>query len=801
MTETSQTPADQGKITYRVADLLIETGRQRVMRAEQALSVTGLSYDLLLVLIIEAPNLVSNDELMAKVWPKTIVSPETLSQRIKLLRDSLGDDPRKPTYVEGLRGRGYRLIPPVERLTVVGTETIAPKVSPVEEAVAVPAEADSAAAAGPSRPVSRTRPWMIAALVLLAVVATIFGWRQLKQSQRASVNVIAVQPRAVAVLPFQNLSAEPGSEYIALGIAESVLNRLGSIHELIVIARSSSFSLGNSHPDAQETGRKLGVEYLVEGSVQRAGSKLRVNAQLVDAVHNQELWSLSFDRNLDDVFAVQDEIALRVAQKLKVSLNSASLEYSKYGTEAYLAFLQGRALLESRKIPDTEAAIAQFSRALQLAPAFAAAMTDLAYAKMSLASVRNNFNKTSGTLMPEMQSLVNRAIELDPAAGAPYYMRAQLTIDSGQGQKAIEADFRKGFELAPNYALGVYNYGSFLNEAKRFDEALALLDRASVLDPLAASTHYLRGEILHLAYGRLDDAAAAFRQALAVEPDYYPALTRLALVVFNQGKLAESIRLTEKSIAIEPKAGWTRAILVWLYAHASDLGAARDVQNGFEAGDASAPFNEALVCYCAGNLEGAERITRRALLDPDADVSTTYALADEAVVERALARGDAAGARAFLLATPGLKMDHGRIAIVDENWPTFIDVAAMERQLGNAREATLLAESILAYAQKNTATGPPGLTDWTRASALAILGRDDEAMAALENMSRNQNRLRWWVTLDSDPIFNALRKTPRFQAYATEIRAWVAREQSVLRGMRERGEVPMRFAAATVGGC
>src|ERR1700733_15060231 len=106
MTDPSKTAADQGKITYRVGDLLIDTGRQRVTRSEQTLPVTGLSYDLLLVLVAGAPNLVSNDELLAKVWPKSVVSPETLSQRIKLLRDSLDDDPRKPTYVEGLRGRG-----------------------------------------------------------------------------------------------------------------------------------------------------------------------------------------------------------------------------------------------------------------------------------------------------------------------------------------------------------------------------------------------------------------------------------------------------------------------------------------------------------------------------------------------------------------------------------------------------------------------------------------------------------------------------------------------------------------------
>lgn len=126
MSDPTKTASDQGKAVYRAGDLLIDTGRQRVTRAGEALAVTGLSYDFLMVLIREAPNLLANDELLEKVWPKRLVSPETLSQRVKLLRDSLGDDPRHPTYVEGLRGRGYRFIPLVERVAAGNVETITP---------------------------------------------------------------------------------------------------------------------------------------------------------------------------------------------------------------------------------------------------------------------------------------------------------------------------------------------------------------------------------------------------------------------------------------------------------------------------------------------------------------------------------------------------------------------------------------------------------------------------------------------------------------------------------------------------
>jgi TolB-like protein/DNA-binding winged helix-turn-helix (wHTH) protein/Tfp pilus assembly protein PilF len=804
-----QAEADQAAITFRVGDLLIDTGRQRVTRDGVALMLPKLSYDLLLVLVRAAPNLVTNDELLDRVWPKSVVSPETLSQRIKLLRDALGDTPRNPSYVEGLRGRGYRLVPTVERLAggVAPTDAAATAAASagLDAAAADPAPADAAAEpVVPPRAGGLRRAVLIAGLGMLGLVAAGLGVHlagQRAPAPKTNVDVVAVQPRAVAVLPFDNLGDAPGGQYIALGIAESVLNRLGSVRELIVIARSSSFSLGTPHPDAREVARKLGVQYVVEGSVQRAGSRLRVNAQLVDAVRNQEMWSLSFDRNLDDVFAMQDEIAVRVAEKLEVSLSKARPEYAAFGTEAYLAYLHGQALLESRKVPDVETAIAEFSRALELAPAFAAAMTDLAAAKLQLSSIRADFNRQKDSLLPQLQSLVDRAIELDPATGSAYYMRAQLTLDKHGSPAQVEADFRKGFELAPNDAFGVFNYGAWLLAGSRYDEALALMDRASLLDPMAPSTHYLRGQILFNGFGRLEEAAASYRQALAVAPDFYAAYIRLAMVMFFDGRLAEAIQAAEKSVAIEPKAGWVRARLVWFYLHLGDVEAARDVQRGFDAADASGRFNASLICYRAGDLEGADRIARRGVAEPDVDTGFGFALATEAVVELALSHHRPDTARNFILSIPDLHLEQGRLTVVEDNWPYFVTLAALEQYGGNPAEARRLAGEILEFIERGSLHGPVGFVEWTRASALAQLGRDDEAMQALERMARAGSRLRWWVTLESDPSFAALRGTPRFQKFAAETRQWVATQQGLVRTLRERGELMPRSATTPVDGC
>ena len=813
MSESSRSESGLEKPHYRVGDLLIDTGRQRVTRGDDAIPLPRLSYDLLIALVHAAPNLISNDALMELVWPKLVVSPETLSQRVKLLRDALGDDPRNPRYVEGLRGRGYRLLPSVERdrPSAAGADTAVPTAAmPAESTTAAIAPLPSPPAPGvpARRPRAQLRWIAVAGIAAAGLIATLFGLLAVTKRepvpQKASVDVVAVQPRSIAVLPFDNLSTETGNEYIAAGMAESVLNRLGTSRQLVVIARSSSFALGKSALDARDAGRKLGVGYLVEGSVQRVGRKLRVNAQLIDTTHDTEMWSLSFDRTIDDVFAVEDEIAQRVADKLAISLHEPSANYASFGAEAYFELLKGRALLETRKISDVEASILHFSRALELAPTFAAALTDLAYAKYTLASVRGNFSKQARTLLPDIKSLVNRAIQLDPSAGAPYYLRAELQSDDIRGAAEAEADYRKAFELAPNYASGVYGYGNFLVNHGRDDEALAILDRAILLDPLAPSNHYLRATILRETLGRTDQAAASYQQAIAVAPEFYPAYTRLAQVRFLEGKLAEAIKLGEKSIAIEPQVRWTRERLIWFFVHLDDLAAARDVLRGFDAGHAGAPMAEALICYRTGNLERAEYFTHTALLnDPDSDQGgMAFIVAIEAVIERALAQHSPVTARQFILAIPGLKLDHGKIAVVDDNWPFFVQMAAFERQSGDLGAAKDLALGILDFAERSSkAPGPPGMLDWTRASALAILGRNDDALSSLEKMMGVGNHMRWFVTFERDPTFVPLRAMPRFQKMAADTKVWLAGQQQLVRQMRQRGEIPPRAAEAVPGGC
>ncbi|HEY0801585.1 MAG TPA: winged helix-turn-helix domain-containing protein [Steroidobacteraceae bacterium] len=791
-----------GAQLLRVGDLLIDLGRQRVTRGESVIGLPKLSYELMIALVRAAPNLVSTDALMEQVWPKAVVSPETLSQRIKLLRDALGDDPRNPRYVEGLRGRGYRLIPSVEGVTTAGDEGQSPGVATAANAGVANTQVQTAVSVPlPKRSLRPLHIW--AGVIAVALISGVFVIRKMTRTEpikpRTSVEVVAVQPRAVAVLPFDNLSSAPDNDYIAMGMADSVLHQLASLPELIVVARSSSFALGRPTPDARESGRRLGVRYLVEGSVQRAGKALRVTAQLIDTTTNNQLWSLKVERSVDDVFLLQDQIAQRVAQELDVTLNGRAAKYAQYGTDAYLAFLKGRALIESRKVKDVEDSIRQFSRAIELAPSFAAAITELARAKLLLASLRGDLSL--GKIWLEINALVDRAIEIDSGAGEPYFLRAQCKLDFHGG--GAEADFRKGLDLAPNFGPGLRLYASYLFEQERYDESLAIVDRARLVDPLVAENHYLKGEVTRRGLHRPEEAAALYLQALAVAPDFYPAYARLGQVRFEQGRLAEAIKYGEKSIAIEPSATWTRDRVVWFYVDVGDLSAARDVLRGHISANLIA--GEAVICYRAGNLERAELLLHKNISDPDLDpgsMGLSFLLATDAVVERAIAMHTPATARQFILSIPGLEKERTTLSVVGGNFPQIVQLATLEHFAGNRAVADDLAKRTLEFFDHGGSISVPGADDMVRAWALALLGRTDAALSQLENLIRSGNHAGWWDRFERNPAFADLRATPRFQAIAAGTRIWLQREAQLLAQMRLQGEVPRRQGATiTPNGC
>jgi len=372
-----QTPNGTLEITSEVfiaGDLHVDVGQQRVTRAGIEITLPNLSFQLLLALIRVAPNVLSNDLLMARVWPGLVVSPETVAKRVNLLREALGDSAQEPRYIAGVRSRGYRL--------VAAVSPAVPPTPPLEGSLSAPGVVtqpdelstnDTLAIEPRMVPAKPSRIWWLVLPVLLAAIFAIaigvrkadrghaVGAQPIPQNALRETAAIGARARTVAVLPFDNISADAADAYLAQGLPEMILNRLSRIEGLSVIARNSSFALPTKNIDSSEIGRRLNSGYLIGGSVQREADRLRVAVHLVDTAAGTLVWSAHFDRGLHDIFSIEDEIADQIASVLSVRLGEIEpkprVGPRSANLEAYLAFLRGRTLLGRLTVAESEAAV------------------------------------------------------------------------------------------------------------------------------------------------------------------------------------------------------------------------------------------------------------------------------------------------------------------------------------------------------------------------------------------------------------------------------------------------------------
>ena len=772
---------------YRVDDLVVDAGRITVSRADRELALPKLSFDLLIALIEAAPRVVSPDELMDRVWSGLVVGPETVSQRIKLLRDSLGDDPKTPRYVAGVRGRGYRLLPEVVRIDPAG-------------------QAAATAAATSPIPASRARWQVFLPLLALGIVIAGGLWLLLDRGREAApasetVPTMPLPARSVAVLAFEDRGGAPGTEILAVGIPETVLHQLARFPGLTVIARSSSFAFRDRPGDLRVIGRRLNVRYLLEGSVQTAGSRLRVTSSLVDAESGASVWSMQFDRAPNDVFAMQDEIAIEVARAMQLTLDAgtdavASLRQAATTSyEAYLAFLRGRALLANSRVADLPAAIETLSAAVRHDPGFAAAYVLLARAQVSLAGQKPAADPAANFTQAVERGLamLDKAIALDPKSGEAYVERGYLKAHRDLG--AADADIRRGLELSPNYARGYEVLAAVLfQSAARRREALEMLEKARRLDPLASRLDVLKATYLDWGAGEMAQAARLLEAVLERDPLYLPAMIRLADVRWcGEGEHAESIQLLEQAVALDPgnETAWRQ--LAAAYLDVGDLAAARSALGSPAVDPDYRQLQLALFLKDwprAGETAYAmiAKNTTQPQIEPHIALAIRRHARETGEYRRAIEALEKWASVSWDEGEPVLEgqldMGHGAAGLAD-----------MLLADGQNARATAVLEALLADTDKQINQYGRGEV-WVnggRAIAFALLGRPDEAVATLQRQAQRHFSMHIWrIALEDEPAFDSLRGRKDFQALLAEVRANSERERRQLQKMRSEGLTPER---------
>jgi TolB-like protein/lipopolysaccharide biosynthesis regulator YciM len=660
-------------------------------------------------------------------------------------------------------------------------------------------------------PLGTSRARRIGLMGVAALVAALlaYGWYAREQQAReaettpvgSSLATTELPSRSIAVLPFEDRGGSPGTDVLAEGIPETVLYQLALMRGLTVIARGSSFAFKGHSEDMRVIGRKLNVRYLLEGTVQTAGDRLRVTSSLIDAQTGASVWSRQFNPAPQNVFAVQDEIALEVARALQLTLDSAdgsAASPRRVGTEnfeAYFEFLRGRALLASVRVAELPAAINALNAAIRHDPKFASAYVLLARAKVLLAeqSLVGEPQERFASAIENAVGLLNEAIELDPDSGEAYVERGYLKLYFDVA--AADADLRRGLELAPNYARGYEGLAAVMFQSvARRREALEMVEKARRLDPLELRLDVIKATYLLFGSGDMKQAAQVAEAVLERDPLYVPALVRLADVRWGgQGKHADSVALAEQAVALDPgnETAWRHLAVSYLsvgepaaaeaaLGHVADDPALKWLilhlynNEWRKAGEAAYTLIAAGPTYRQIESHIALAIRRHARVTGD------YQRAIEALEVWAAVTWD--GDEPVLEGQ--LDMGHGVAAVAD------MLMASGQKDRARALLVELLAD---ADVQINRYGRGEIWLNGGRAIAYALLDRPDDAIATLQRQSQLGFLSHLWrITLEDEPAFDSLRSREDFQALLADVRANEAREREQFLRMRADGLIPKR---------
>jgi TolB-like protein len=421
---------------------------------------------------------------------------------------------------------------------------------PPEKLKSLAAAVSAPQATTPAR--AKRMPWQevidIEVYLLLEIAAGVFFFRQRTKSA-------AAPEKSIAVLTLVNSSGDPANEYFADGMTEEFISSLSRLQELKVIGRSSSFQFKGKTGDSKTIGERLGVRYVLEGSVRKSADRVRIAVALVKAGDGSNVWSETYDRELKDIFAVQSEIAGAVAKQLKVALlgtngQSAQLPTaatpSNQNVEAYNALLQGNFYITRRTTDDNRKAIGYYQEAIRLDPRYALAYAGLSGAALNLAT------RYAGVAPREVEELIatarasaKRSLELDPNLADAHSAQGEILADIDFNFVEAEAEFRRALELAPQDAAIISSLALVMSTLGRLDEAVALGERAIALEPLRGGSHRNLSVNLTL-LGRYDEAEAAVRKAIELQPQAATNYAQLAIIQILRGKSGEAVEFAKK---------------------------------------------------------------------------------------------------------------------------------------------------------------------------------------------------------------------------------------------------------------
>ena len=470
--------------SYEFGDFRLDAERRLLRRREGA--VVPLSpkvFETLLCLLQNRDGVLTKEALMARIWPDSIVEENNLTQNISALRRIFGETPGTHRYIVTVPGRGYRFV-----------------------------------AAVTSAPTSET------------ATAPLLG-----------------SAKTLAVLPFKPLLSEDRDAALEMGIADTLITRLGNIREVTVRPLSSVRRFGGLEQDPIAAGRTLAVQAVLDGTIRRASDRIRVTARLINVADGVALWTGSFDETFTDVFGVEDAISGRVAQALALHLSPEEEERvtKRYtaNSAAYQLYLAGRYHWSRITLPEIRKSIECFRAAIDLDPSYALAYAGLAESYRALPITSD---VPSNEAMPQAKEAAARAIQIDESLAEPHASLCFIRFWYDWDWPGAERSGRRAIELNDNSAFAHLAYSHLLSVLGRHEEAVAEGERARELEPVSLIINALNGALLYYA-GRFEEGAARLRSTLDLQPEFWVARLFLGKIQTEQERYAEALEEFERA--------------------------------------------------------------------------------------------------------------------------------------------------------------------------------------------------------------------------------------------------------------
>lgn len=515
---------------YEFEEFRIDVSKRQLTKLNgDQIPLTPKVFDTLVYLVRHCGIVIEKNELMRQIWADSVVEENNLNQNISTLRRVFGEKPGEQRFIVTIAGHGYRFVSEVRPILDLGPAVTARG-----------SQSDVAKNEAPkARPQSivQKRTWLVA-LVFLAIFA--LGWSGsylLRRNGKAPDAAI----KTIAVLSFKPLVHENRNEALEFGMAEALISRLSG-GEVIVRPLSAIRRYSSIEQDSLIAGRELGVESILDGTIQTWGNRIRVSARLLRTSDGKQLWAEQFDDTATDIFAVQDAISEKVAAALKIRLGAREKKHSTKSVEAYQLYMNGGYHLDKLRPSDIRTSISYFEKAIAIDQGYALAYTRIAQAYGVLG--------ISGEMRPaeaftKANAAAQKAIELDDTLGEAHDSLCMGMFWNGWDWSAAERECLRSLEIDPNNAVSHGNYALLLSITGRHTQALAESKRSLELNPLHLAQNALEGQIL-LNAGRADDALIQLRKTSELEPNFWMPHFVAASAYIEKAMFAEAIAESRK---------------------------------------------------------------------------------------------------------------------------------------------------------------------------------------------------------------------------------------------------------------